>query len=419
MSEQKIEEIISNLQKARCTNALSVSVTKNPADEKSDQIYKIQEKFLTLSEDIKDKMVSPQTSDEIKKIGQSYDLTLLQLADISRAIRSYYFSELSKEDFINYLAKEIPTDMVKAQEITRAVFQRIINDNSQEIENQAKTEKLSLPAALQKYPEVGEQLVTSNRILLNRFPEPARPSIKNWIADYTFTMGFDPHDSAARGTYLFQNKNTRNLNRQDQNNLSHILRAFDTNESIEINTTLKQVIFPRLVMEKKPAPETPRRAFSDPIPSEPEKKPDYPTAPSPRKGSGLLQRAHSANFSPQKNSIVLKSTTTPAPSGTFIIARKNLPAPSDTAEKKLTDRPNNPILPSARKAFPTKINLQFTSPQKLPFEKRSTASIPTVPKEIPETKTPSPLKIIPRNFRGKDNANNFPLPKNVVNLKEK
>jgi len=389
-------------------------------NETTESILDKWDKFDLLQSSDQDKISSKDSAEKIKIIGDIFRLTPVQTGRVSIAICRYYFNELKKEDFQSYLVKEIPTDMTRAQEITRAVFQRIINDDSQEIENQAQIEKLSLSAALQKYPEVGEQLVTSNRILLNRFPEPARPSIKNWLSDYTFTMGFDPHDSAARGIYLFQNKNTRNLNRQDQQNLNYILKAFDTNEPVEINLTQKQVVFPRFFVEKKPPQSAPQQTLAAALtPVIPQEKPLSPPAPSPRKGSGLLQRAHSANFSPQKNSIVLNSTTPPAASGTFTLSRKNPSLSATASEKKLTVAPNNAILPAAKKTLPERTTLQFTSPHKLPFEKQPAALTPVIPQEKTTIKQSDPLKITPRNFRNRDNGNSFPLPKNVVNLKEK
>ena len=72
-------------------------------------------------------------------------------------------------------------------------------------------------------------------------------------------MGFDSHDSATRGTYLFRNDNAKNLSAADKAKLNYILKAFDTNELIEVNLTLKQINFPHLEIERTPTalrPET-------------------------------------------------------------------------------------------------------------------------------------------------------------------
>jgi hypothetical protein len=98
--------------------------------------------------------------------------------------------------------------------------------------------------ALKQYPELGEQLITSNKIDLRNFPYPVRPSIKNWIADYTFTLGYEKHESMARSQYLFQGANTKTLPAQDLEKLAYLLKAFDENSPITINKNTNQVIFP-------------------------------------------------------------------------------------------------------------------------------------------------------------------------------
>jgi hypothetical protein len=102
---------------------------------------------------------------------------------------------------------------------------------------------LSLTDALKQFPEAGEQLITSEKIKLTNFPEPVRPSIKNWLADYTFTVGHGSHDSIARGNYVFHTPNTIRLSNQDREKLAYILKAQDEGLSVTVNTNLKQIVF--------------------------------------------------------------------------------------------------------------------------------------------------------------------------------
>ncbi|MEK7598143.1 MAG: hypothetical protein AAB487_00195, partial [Patescibacteria group bacterium] len=81
------------------------------------------------------------------------------------------------------------------------------------------------------------------KITLHSFPEPVRPSIKNWLADYTFTLGQDKRGAMERSRYLFQNINARNLKGEDRQRLSYILRVYDENLPITINKATRRVIF--------------------------------------------------------------------------------------------------------------------------------------------------------------------------------
>ncbi len=354
-------------------------------------------------------------------------------------------------------------------------------------EAQTKLEKMTLTAALQKYPEINEQLITSSRINIKSFSEPARPNVKNWLSDYTFTMGFDAHDSAARGIYLFRNENTKILNQVDKDKLNYLLRAYDTAMPVEINLTLKQIIFPPR-FDSPQFDKTPRQSEAGPRvtrgnasaftrvtadkkaivikPSlvkamageagEEEKKEEEPEDIFAKLPT-FLQKTFWKSSAPKKVSAPLSSPPEKAlpgnlpPSektapklrigGTFTISRASSSQPlkpKAEMEKPLT---HETILPSARNMAPKtdslKINvpvnlptvppktptslgkvtvpaaalvskpkIEFTSPQKLPFEKQLAA--PEAEKEV----GPQPIKITPINFH-----RDLPS-KNIVDLKK-
>jgi len=170
-------------------------------------------------------------------------LQLLQMADIARAIRSYYFVELKLEDMPFLLAKEIPIDLSRAQEITKQIIEKIINDKSAEQAYALKIEPMTLADAMKAYPEIGEQLITAEKIALRNFPEPVRPSLKNWLADYTFNLGFEKHSSIERGNYLFHGGNAKKMTPADRQKLSFILNAYDEGTAVTVDKALKQIIF--------------------------------------------------------------------------------------------------------------------------------------------------------------------------------
>ncbi|MFA4817768.1 MAG: hypothetical protein WC608_03575 [Parcubacteria group bacterium] len=233
--------------------------------ETTEQFSRRWEKFDALPEKIKGKLSDPKVPESIKNLGKINNLAPQQTCSISRAIRSYYFGELKLEDMPAVLAKEIPIDLAKAREISRMVIQKIINDNSVEEASQAKLVQITVADALKAYPEIGEQLITSEKIVLKNFPEPARPCLKNWLADFTFTLGRDKHTAMDRGIYLFQSANGKRLNSQDRNKLAYILKAFDENLPISVNKDVKQIVFAPQPETQNLKPETqtpPTQGFS-------------------------------------------------------------------------------------------------------------------------------------------------------------
>lgn len=120
--------------------------------------------------------------------------------------------------------------------------------------------------ALRKYPEFGEQLITSERIRIQNFPEPVRPSVKNWIADYTSVFGYERNDLMKRDQYLFKSANGQNLTPRDRERLAFVLKAFDENTIVTFNKDIKTLTF-REAPSAPAVPPAPVRAVSFP-PSE-------------------------------------------------------------------------------------------------------------------------------------------------------
>jgi len=116
--------------------------------------------------------------------------------------------------------------------------------------------------AYRQFPEIGEQLITTEPIMLQSTKSPARPSIKNWLADYTFKLGFKLHSSIERGTYLFQDENAKNLSFQDKQKLSYVLKAYDEKTPLTIDTSAKKVIFPATQLTRREEPAEKKEAVS-------------------------------------------------------------------------------------------------------------------------------------------------------------
>jgi hypothetical protein len=149
---------------------------------------------------------------------------------------------LVSEDEAWKKVREIEPWILEAEQEKKKVA---IQTRAEQQKQQASLTNITVHEALKNYPELGEQLITSEKITLHNFPEPVRPSIKNWLAEYTFTLGPDKEKRGAveRSRYLFQNVNARNLKNDDRQRLSYILRAYDENLPITVNKSTKQVIF--------------------------------------------------------------------------------------------------------------------------------------------------------------------------------
>lgn len=155
------------------------------------------------------------------------------------------------------IAAKLGADVQKSKNISELLFANILNEAmklsekpfvprtrmAEEAEPARKTISLPLPQALKKYPQLGEQVVTSNRIQNKVFPDPVRPSIKNWINDYYENLGAEKHGSIERGNYLFHSGNTKNLTAGERQKLGTVLKSLDENSPLMIDTEKQEVVF--------------------------------------------------------------------------------------------------------------------------------------------------------------------------------
>ncbi len=238
---------------------------------------------------------------------------------------------------------------------------------------QAQLEKLPINVALEKYPELGEQLITSNHIKLKMFPEPIRPSIKNWLADYTFTIGISNHDPIIRGDYLFKGDNAASLSAQDREKLTDIIKSFEEKIPLTINTKTKQVVF--IAPERKEAPRTPiRPAVNQNI---------------ARRDLEPTEIRRGQESYPQKEILPQLQKRFQSDEERISAWRKDLP------EKRLqTDESRNE-------------NIRFSSPQTFSTEKPPETPRPAAPNY------PAQKPVARINY-----ATPRPMPRNVVNLRE-
>ncbi|MBU2028421.1 hypothetical protein KJ761_00840 [Patescibacteria group bacterium] len=181
------------------------------------------------------------TKKRLKELTHAYDYllitTLPATGPILNSILSANFS-MQKDANDSYDIYNKPAQYSLSESASEVRQQSLYTQEREDIQLE------NIHITLKQYPEVGEQLVTSQKINLRNFPYPVRPSIKNWLADYTFQLGYEKHESMVRSQYLFQGANTKNLSAPEKNKLAYILKSFDENSPITINKATSQVIFP-------------------------------------------------------------------------------------------------------------------------------------------------------------------------------
>lgn len=215
-------------------------------------ILNIWDKFDLLSKIDQEKISSIETAQKISRIASFFNLSEYQISSLSRAIRDLLFNDLANNDFAKRLSEESKLDQEISERISQEVFRRIIEDRELEKRLRVKTDNVSLEIALERYPGLRNQLISEKKLLLKDFHSEARPTIENWLNDYTSLLGYRVHDAIERGNYLFHSRNARNLRPEERERLAYVLKSFDEKIPIEINKENGQIIFPARNLKRPP-----------------------------------------------------------------------------------------------------------------------------------------------------------------------
>lgn len=125
----------------------------------------------------------------------------------------------------------------------------------EKIKKEEFVEYLPIKQAIEKYPEILKQFISAKPIKLKEFEEPTNPTVKNWIKDYIDNLGTGPHRTFERTRYLFNSENGKNLDSVDRNIVNHILKSYDENSPIPIDTKKRQIVITKLIGERNIQPE--------------------------------------------------------------------------------------------------------------------------------------------------------------------
>lgn len=174
-------------------------------------------------------------------------------------MRFYNFDNYLPEtiSFFNELNLPIPSQppLINKARKTRELQEQELR-KAQASSRMVENVDMTIGNAIKSYPDLGEKILTSSPIKLKIFPQPVRPSIKNWIEDYRSTMGAERHGMMERGNYLFHTENTKRLTSGERKKLAEVLRSLDEDVTLKIDPDRQEIVFEQTAEEAKPAGNT-------------------------------------------------------------------------------------------------------------------------------------------------------------------
>ncbi len=210
---------------------------------------------------------------------------------------------------------------------------------------EAEIVHLPLLQALSKYENLGNQLITNERIKIKSQPEPVRPSLLYWIKYYRDELGIGHHSTVDRGNFLFRSENGKRLTASERERVNLVLKSVEENYPVDIDIERSEIIFP---------------AFVEPV--APRREPAPQPAPVPAPVSAPTSRPKPAfNFGQggMMNGVVSAPKESPAPGNLSFTSKHVFPA-----EKPTTPAPTASPRPGAQVPRPTS---QVSQPQSNPF----------------------------------------------------
>jgi hypothetical protein len=209
--------------------------------------------------------------------------------------------------------------------------------------------KMPLLQALSKYENLGNQLITNERIKIKSQPEPVRPSLLYWIKYYRDELGIGHHSTVDRGNFLFRSENGKRLSPEERERVNLVLKSVEENYPVDIDTEHSEIIFPAFVAPA-PRPQPVPQPVSQPAPV-------APAAPRPKPafnfGQGGMMSGTEVKSAPKD---------APAPGNLSFTSKHVFPA-----EKPTTPVTPTPLRPTPQAPRPAPQVSEAPQPQKNPF----------------------------------------------------
>lgn len=269
--------------------------------------------FEKLSQEKKDILLSGEMSQKIKLLQEKLKLSDFATGNISLVVRKVFFGDIPSAGMDEKLKIALTSggdDIQKVKNISEFIQKEILTikpqpkgEEASEEEEEAKyiatIVKLPLLQALSKYEQLGNQLITEERIKLRSQSETVRPSLLYWIKYYRDELGVGHHDSVQRGNFLYRSENGKKLSPEERERVNLVLKSVEENYPVEIDTEQSIIIFPAFVAQpalvrvsqtptQMQPPMAPQRASFQPNSS----AVFQPTPPAPQPGTLSFSTKH-------------------------------------------------------------------------------------------------------------------------------
>lgn len=230
----------------------------NGGSQSRQEFNEVWSQFDNLTEDKKNVLGSALMIEKIEELQEQFKISDANIEAISVYIRWFYFKEQPQEEFresVEALLAEYPEEIKKStvEFIEKKIFTLqplVVVPDSTEKQSAKQTVNLQILTALSKYPNLGNQNITTERIRIKSQPEPVRGSLYNWIKCYRDELGIGQHSTVERGQFLFRSENGKRLTPEERERINLILKSIEENYALDIDPEKQIIVFPEMHFEK-------------------------------------------------------------------------------------------------------------------------------------------------------------------------
>ncbi len=214
-------------------NYYPMLVSDNALKDDSPEVFLTKwEQYDTISKKLQDLLCSKELAILIGFIADKHNLTDLEAANVSRNIRKLFFRESSEEVFSEDISKILGGDNLNGKTIISAIKKLKISDTPLSVKK-PELESITLKKALIKYPEIKNELITSNYLKFPNSDKKKTPTIINWLDLYDQEVGVKKQTTVQRGKFLYSSINCSKLSEKERGFVSKLLQSRD--EEIKLN----------------------------------------------------------------------------------------------------------------------------------------------------------------------------------------
>ena len=100
---------------------------------------------------------------------------------------------------------------------------------------------------IKKYPKLAKCVIGSQKAIeIEGLPLPMQPLIKYWLKDYQEKMDYAWHSNIDRAHYVYQDKNTKNMNEEERRQLNLVLKSLDEKILLPYSTRMGKIDFSKI-----------------------------------------------------------------------------------------------------------------------------------------------------------------------------